>query len=159
MKLTFGLFIIASVLSFGFIEDIHKNAVSEVYPPYYTNSKPYTRWWWFASDIKKEDVVSNLKMVVDALFANGVNQIIWHGKPFNPKGEDTIKFYASVHIGQSSPMADEIPAFNNYMEKVSSFMKEGETYSRVAVYLPLEDSWTTGKLPREKQFIWALKYI
>ncbi len=102
-----------------------------------------------------EEQTADLKMVADALFANGVNQVIWHGKPFNPKGEDTIKFYASVHIGHSSPMAEEIPAFNNYMEKVSSFMKEGETYSRVAVYLPLEDSWTTGKLPREKQFIWS----
>jgi hypothetical protein len=28
--------------------------------PYYKTSKPYTRWWWFASIIKKEDIVDQL---------------------------------------------------------------------------------------------------
>ena len=102
-----------------------------------------------------EEQTADLKLLVDALFANGVNQIIWHGKPFNPAGVDTVKFYASVHVGSSGALADEIPAFNKYMEKVSSFMKKGITYSDVAVYLPTEDSWVAGELPKEKQFIWA----
>jgi hypothetical protein len=102
-----------------------------------------------------EEQTADLKLLADALFANGVNQIIWHGKPYNNAGVDTTKFYASVHVGPSGSLADEIPSFNNYMEKVSSFMKKGIAYSDVAVYLPTEDSWVAGELPKEKQFIWA----
>ncbi|MEI6680999.1 MAG: glycosyl hydrolase [Bacteroidota bacterium] len=102
-----------------------------------------------------EEQTADLKLVADALFANGVNQIIWHGKPFNPAGVDTVKFYASVHVGKSGNLAKEIPAFNRYMEKVSSYMKMGVTFSDVAVYLPTEDKWIAGELPVDKQFIWA----
>jgi hypothetical protein len=102
-----------------------------------------------------EEQTADLKMLADALFANGVNQIIWHGKPFNPAGTDTTRFYASVHVGSSGSLAGEIPSFNKYMEKVSSALKKGVAYSDVAVYLPTEDSWISGELPKEKQFIWA----
>lgn len=102
-----------------------------------------------------EEQTADLKLLADALFANGVNQIIWHGKPFNPAGYDTVKFYASVHVGSSGNLAPEIPAFNKYMEKVSSYMKKGVAYSDVAVYLPVEDGYVNGDLPKEKQFIWA----
>jgi hypothetical protein len=58
-------------------------------------------------------------------------------------------------VGKSGSLAAEIPAFNNYMEKVSSYMKKGVSYSEVAVYMPTEDTWIAGELPVEKQFIWA----
>jgi hypothetical protein len=102
-----------------------------------------------------EEQTADLKLVADALFANGMNHVIWHGKPFNPAGTDSVKFYASVHVGPDGSLASEIPAFNKYMEKVSSIMKLGKTYSNVAVYVPTEDAWITGDLPKEKQFIWA----
>ena len=31
------------------------------YHYFYKTSKPYTRWWWFASEIKKEDIRSQYK--------------------------------------------------------------------------------------------------
>ncbi len=102
-----------------------------------------------------EEQTADLKLVADALFANGVNHIIWHGKPYNKKGTDTTKFYASVHVGKSGSLAKEIPAFNKYLEKVSAKMKEGKTFSDIAVYLPTEDGYIRGELPVEKQFIWA----
>jgi len=34
-------------------------------------------------------------------------------------------------------------------------MKKGHTLSDIAVYLPTEDAWTSGIMPKEKQFIWA----
>lgn len=37
------------------------------------------------------------------------------------------------------------------MEKVSGIMKTGKTYSDVAVYLPMEDSWMAGIYPEEMQ--------
>lgn len=102
-----------------------------------------------------EEQTADLKLVADALFANGVNHIIWHGKPYNKTGTDTTKFYASVHVGSSGSLAEEIPPFNKYLEKVSGAMKEGRTYSDIAVYLPTEDGYIKGELPIEKQFIWA----
>lgn len=118
-------------------------------------SETFTCLYGFPADHQSEEQTADLKLLADAVFANGVNQIIWHGKPFNPAGQDTVKFFASVHVGRSGSLAAEMPAFNKYMEKVSSYMKKGTTLSRVAVYLPTEDSWIAGELPVEKQFIWV----
>ncbi len=118
-------------------------------------SETFTCLYGWPREHHSEEQTADLKLLADALFANGVNHIIWHGKPYNPAGQDTVKFYASVHVGKSGSLAAEIPAFNKYMETVSSFMKKGVTFSEVAVYLPTEDSWIAGELPVEKQFIWA----
>lgn len=118
-------------------------------------AETFTCLYGWPRDHHTKEQTADLKLLADALFANGVNHIIWHGKPFNPAGEDTVKFYASVHVGKSGSLAEEIPAFNKYMEMVSSHMKKGVTYSDVAVYMPTEDSWIAGELPAEKQLIWA----
>jgi hypothetical protein len=106
--------------------------------------------------LRGKEQVADLKLVADALFANGVNQIIWHGMPFNPVGIDTIRFYASVHVGRKGNLAKDIPAFNSYMTKVCGYMKKGVTFSDVAVYLPVEDSWETGLMKEpDTQQPWA----
>lgn len=118
---------------------------------------------WPREHINKEQT-ADLKLVCDALFANGTNHIIWHGMPFNPKGIDTVRFYASVHVGDKGDLSAEIPAFNKYMETVSQTMKLGKTYTDVAIYLPLEDSWVAGEYPPELQMKWSwgqyeLRYV
>lgn len=112
---------------------------------------------WPGQYLRKEQT-ADLKMVADALFANGVNQIVWHGKAHNPKDQDSVNFYATVHVGKESALAPEIFAFNNYLASISAIMKEGKTYSDIAVYLPTEDAWVKGIMPKEKQFIWAWGY-
>jgi hypothetical protein len=37
-------------------------------------------------------------------------------------------------------------------------MRKGSTYSDIAVYLPTEDAWLAGVMPKEKQFKWAWGY-
>ena len=118
-------------------------------------SETFTCLYGWPADHQSKEQTADLKMLADAQFANGVNHIIWHGKPFNHAGKDTDKFYASVHVGPSGSLAAEIPAFNRYMEKVSSCMRKGATLSGVAVYLPTEDAWIAGELPREKQLRWS----
>jgi hypothetical protein len=118
-------------------------------------SETFTCLYGFPADHQSEEQTADLKLLADALFANGVNQVIWHGKPFNRAGQDTAKFFAAVHVGKSGSLAAEMPAFNGYMEKVSSCMKKGKTLSGVAVYLPTEDGWVDGELPIEKQYIWV----
>lgn len=109
-------------------------------------------------DFKKrgQEQVADLKLIADALFSNGTNQIIWHGMPFNPIGIDTIRFYASVHVGSAGNLTQDISAFNLYMQKVSAHMKKGVNYSNIAVYLPTEDSWMTGEMKNpDPQQPWA----
>jgi len=106
----------------------------------------------------REEQTADLKMLADALFANGVNHIIWHGKAHNPKDQDSVNFYASVHLGRDGSLASEIPAFNHYLASVSEIMKQGKSYSDIAVYLPTEEAWIKGMMPKEEQFIWAWGY-
>jgi hypothetical protein len=119
------------------------------------SAETFTCLYGWPNDYHSKEQAADLKLLADAVFANGVNHVIWHGKPLNPAGLDTVKFYASVHVGKSGALAMDIPDFNRYLKKVSGYLKEGVTASRVAVYLPTEDTWMAGELPVEKQFIWA----
>lgn len=119
------------------------------------SSETFTCLYGWPRDYIREEQTADLKLVADALFANGVNKIIWHGKAHNPAGIDSVNFYASVHLGDEGNLAQEIPAFNSYLEKVSAYMQMGHTYADIAVYLPTEDAWMAGTMPKEKQFKWA----
>lgn len=109
---------------------------------------------WPAKHFRKEQT-ADLKLVCDALFANGVNQIFWHGMPYNPTGVDTNYFYATVHVGRNGSLTKELAAFNTYMTRVSEKMRLGKPYTDIAVYLPLEDSWIAGEYPKELQLPWS----
>jgi hypothetical protein len=122
------------------------------------SSETFTCLYGWPRDYIRQEQVADLKLVADALFANGVNQIVWHGKAHNPNNSDTVNFYASTHIGPTGAIAPELPEFNKYLEKISTYMKKGNTYSDIAVYLPTEDSWVKGVMPKDKQFIWAWGY-
>jgi hypothetical protein len=124
----------------------------------YVSSETFTCLYGWPRDYIREEQTADLKLVADALFANGINHIVWHGKAHNPKGSDSVNFYATTHIGANSKINNEIQPFNAYLEKVSSYMKKGVTYSDIAVYLPTEDAWMAGLMPKEKQFLWAWGY-
>jgi hypothetical protein len=124
----------------------------------HVSAETFTCLYGWPRNYIRQEQTADLKLLADALFANGVNHIIWHGKPHNPVGQDTINFYASVHVGKDGSLAEEIPAFNAYLEKVSGYMKNGHTYSDMAVYLPTEDAWMKGEMPVKDQYIWAWGY-
>jgi hypothetical protein len=121
----------------------------------FVSSETFTCLYGWPRDYIREEQSADMKLVADALFANGINHIVWHGKAHNPDGMDTVNFYATTHIGVKSKLAPEIADFNRYLETVSGYMKRGRTSSDIAVYLPTEDSWCKGIMPKEKQFIWA----
>jgi hypothetical protein len=98
---------------------------------------------------------ADLKMIADALFAQGVNHHIYHGMPYNPQGSDTIDFFASTYFGPGGSLTPELPAFNTYIETVSGLLRKGRTYSDVAVYLPYEDGVMKGAYPPERQRVWV----
>ncbi len=112
----------------------------------------------------KREQTADLKLVADALFANGVNQIVWHGAPYQPKGHEDWDFYATVHVGRTGALEPELLEFNRYMTRVSRLMRKGKNYWRAAVWLPLEDAWSAGEYPEALRMKWSwgeyeLRYV
>lgn len=103
------------------------------------------------------------ELLADALFAQGVNQVVWHGMPFNGPGGRN-EFYASVHVGPDAAFAAELPAFNTYLERVSALLKLGRTESRLAVYLPNEDNRRLDRIPDADRtpgagYRWEMRHV
>lgn len=125
----------------------------------------FTCLYGFPSRMRRREQVADLKLLADGLFAQGVNQIIWHGMPYNPPSEvNRCEFYASIHVGPDCAFRDQIPAFNSYITKVSEILKRGRTLSRLAVYLPNEDEIIHGDLASEdrvpgSQEYWEMRYV
>ena len=124
------------------------------------------RKWGGKGPHQDEEQVADMRLIADALFANGTNQIIWHGMPYNEKGKgkNDNHFYASVHVGPDAYFKDQLKDFNDYMTKVSQYMRKGQVYSDVALYLPLEDSWMGVEYPDSLQMPWVwgeyeLRYV
>lgn len=124
------------------------------------------RGWGGKGPYQDQEQIADMRLIADALFANGTNQIVWHGMPFNRKGDgkDDNHFYASVHVGPDSFFKDQLKDFNDYMAKVSRYMRRGKVYSDVAHYLPLEDSWMGVEYPDSLQMPWVwgeyeLRYV
>ena len=106
--------------------------------------------------------IADLKLICDALFANGTNQIIWHGFPYNKVGDTTNHFYTTCQISTNEDnnlSGNDLKDFNDYMATVSEYMRRGKNYSDLAVYMPLEDAWMGGTYPdsmrKVKAFFWG----
>lgn len=119
------------------------------------SSETYTCLYGFPSTHLGQEQAADLKMVADAMFAQGVNKHIYHGTSYNPKGSDTVTFFATTYFSPGGNLEPELPAFNAYIEKVSGLMQKGKTYSDVAMYIPYEDGVMKGPYPRERQRVWV----
>lgn len=122
---------------------------------YLVSCETFTCPYGFPGTYMREEQVADLKMIVDALLANGVNMFVYHGMPYNTIEGDTNDFFATTYFGPGSPLEKEIKELNKYVEKVSTYMRLGTTYSDVAVYLPYEDALMNGAYPKEKQRAWV----
>jgi len=128
------------------------------------SSETFTCMYGFPATYLRKEQTADLKMVADALFAQGVNLHFYHGMPYNPQGSDTIDFFATTYFGPGGSLTPELPAFNSYIEKVSGIMQKGKTFSDVAIYIPHEDGVMKGAYPPERQRVWVwgeyeLRYI
>ncbi|MEM1319244.1 MAG: glycosyl hydrolase [Bacteroidota bacterium] len=119
------------------------------------SSETFTCMYGFPATYLREEQTADLKMVADAMFAQGVNQHFYHGMPYNPAGVDSIDFFATTYFGPGGSLEPELPAFNAYMEQVSETMQKGRTYSDVAVYIPYEDGVMKGAYPPERRRVWV----
>lgn len=128
------------------------------------SSETFTCMYGFPATYLRQEQTADLKMVADALFAQGVNLHFYHGMPYNPKGSDSIDFFATTYFGPGGSLTPELPALNAYIGKVSGILQKGITYSDVAVYIPYEDGVMKGAYPPERQRVWVwgeyeLRYV
>ena len=119
------------------------------------SSETFTCMYGFPATYLRQEQTADLKMVADALFAQGVNHHVYHGMPYNPQGSDTIEFFATTYFGPGGSLTPELPSFNDYIGKVSGIMEKGKTYTDVAVYIPYEDGVMKGAYPKERQRVWV----
>jgi len=119
------------------------------------SSETFTCMYGFPGTYLRKEQTADLKMVADAMFAQGVNHHIYIGMPYNPQGSDTIEFFTTCYFGPNGSLTPELPAFNAYVEKVAGILQKGRTYSDVAVYIPHEDAVMKGALPPERQRVWV----
>lgn len=111
----------------------------------------------------KREQIGDLKLLADTVFANGVNQIVWHGTPYN-SADGQNEFYASVHVGRDSAFLKDLPDFNHYMETVCSLLRLGEPQSELAAWLPLEDNRMADRVPDAERtpaanYRWELRHV
>lgn len=128
------------------------------------SSETFTCMYGFPATYLGQEQTADLKLVADAMFAQGVNHHVYHGMPYNPRGSDTVTFFATTYFGPGGSLTPELPAFNAYMGKVSRLMEQGRSYSDVAVYVPYEDGVMKGAYPQERRRVWVwgeyeLRYI
>lgn len=115
----------------------------------------FTCIYGFPGTYLRKEQTADLKMVADAVFAQGVNKLFYIGMPYTPQGADTIDFFTTCYFGPNGSLSAELPEFNAYVEKVSGILQKGRTYTDVAVYIPYEDAVMKGALPKEKQRVWV----
>jgi len=119
------------------------------------SSETFTCMYGFPATYLRKEQTADLKMVADAMFAQGVNHMVYHGIPYNPEGSDTIDFFATTYFGPGGRIDPGLAEFNYYISKVSGIMQHGKTYSDVAVYIPYEDGVMKGAYPPERQRVWV----
>lgn len=103
----------------------------------------------------------DIKFVADALFANGVNQLVWHGMPYRSAGGEQ-RFYASIHLALDSRFAAQVPELNDYFSRVCSILQSTEAWAQVGVYLPTEDGQMRDRIedddsPPGANFHWEMR--
>ena len=112
--------------------------------------------------IKQEEAL-DIKCVADAQFAFGINHVVWHGMPFGTAAENP-EFYASIHVGPGGTLEPHFITLNTYFATIASAMRFGETFSRLAVYFPIEDQWMLNELPDDlkkpsSQYYWECQEL
>lgn len=119
------------------------------------SSETFTCTYGFPATYLRQEQTADLKMVADAMFAEGVNHLVYHGTPYNTKGSDTIDFFATTYFGPDGSLTPELHDFNAYIGKVCGIMQKGKSYTDVAIYIPYEDAVMAGPYPPEQQRVWV----
>lgn len=93
------------------------------------------------------ETLEQIKTAADAIFVDGMNQIVNHGYTYQPSDEDEEwPFYASSHISNTNTWWPYYKNIGDYIQRVSYFMQKGHTKAEVCIYLPQNDIWAESPL-------------
>ena len=92
--------------------------------------------------------LENLKAASDAIFLDGMNQIVNHGYAYSApeNGKPGWAFYASSQINHANTWWQDFPELSRYMNRVCDFLRRGKTKVKLAIYLPQHDIWAENPL-------------
>jgi hypothetical protein len=85
--------------------------------------------------------LADIRANLDRFFVAGVNHIVYHGTAASPASAawPGWLFYASVELNDRNPWWRDLPALNQYVTRVQSFMQSGAPDHDVLLYYPFYD--------------------
>ena len=87
--------------------------------------------------------LDQIKQATDRMFLAGINHLIYHGTAYSPSNVPWPgwQFYASTEFNPRNTFWRDLPAFNQYVARVQSFLQAGEPDNDVLLYWPISDNW------------------
>jgi len=94
------------------------------------------------------ETLEEMKSAVDAVFLDGMNQIVNHGYAYSPEkaGRRGWPFYASTHINHTVPWWPYYHNLAEYIHRVSALLRQGIPVREVGIYLPQADVYADNML-------------
>ena len=103
-------------------------------------------WTWAGLPNRLGDSLSDIKLVSDMTFLVGANDLTGVDFPYSPASAGSpgwMPYYGPV-MGETNPQWRFIPALVDYLNRCQWMLRQGEPVRKVAVYLPVEDSFSAG---------------
>lgn len=99
-------------------------------------------WTWLHSPSFRATPL-DLKAEADRHFLQGITQLIGHGWPSTPEGEEYPgwRFYAAGAFNEKNPWWIVMPDISRYLQRVSAVLRLGRPGNDVALYLPIADAY------------------
>lgn len=129
------------------VNTIHRRLASSaghIYGKKIISNESFT-WLRFPRFIVTPEI---LKAAADAVFLDGMNQIVNHGYAYSPEeaGHPGWSFYASTQLNHENTWWPYYPYISRYINRVCEFMRKGKTKAPLAIYLPQADIWAENPL-------------
>jgi len=110
-------------------------------------SRPVTSsetWTWLHSPSFRATPL-DVKAEADLHFLQGINQLIGHGWPYTPEGEEYPgwRLYAAGVFNDRNPWWIVMPDLTAYLHRMSFLLRQGKPANDVALYLPNADAWAS----------------
>ena len=98
--------------------------------------------------------LADVRATLDQFFVAGVNHVVYHGTAASPARAPWPgwQFYASVEFNDRNPWWRDLPALNQYVTRVQSFLQSGEPDHDVLLCYPFYDFVATPGAARLAHF-------
>ena len=103
-------------------------------------------WTWLHSPAFRATPL-DMKAEADLHFLQGINQLVGHGWPYSPAGEEEPgwRMYAAAALDAHNPWFGVMPELSLYLQRVSYALRLGKPAQDVALLLPEDDVWASFK--------------